>query len=346
MTELAIIADDLTGALDSAAPFAARGLGTVVALSPAALPDALATGAPIVAVSTDSREVSADIASKRVRTAIGHLPEGIRLFKKIDSRLKGNLAAELDAFDFENALVVPAIPAFGRFIREGLLTGFGIDTPIDIAEKLGIHTGKAHVPDVSSQADIDAALAARCNDLPVGARGLAEALALRLAPRSSPTTPELRFRRAIFVVGSRDPITQVQIEWLRSMRPGLAYVEAPDGVPSARVAPADTLAVIHATPGSGNSTPDAVARRLAVALDDAGPLDNALLVVSGGATAQIVLDHLGIAMVEVLGEALPGLPIARAGGFTLITKSGGFGNPDALVEILAIGTQVAAVGIT
>lgn len=346
MTKLAIIADDLTGALDSAAPFAARGLRTVVALSPAALPDALATDAAIVAVSTDSRDVAADLARERVAAALGHLPDGVALFKKIDSRLKGNLAAELDAFDFESALVVPAIPAFGRFIREGLLTGFGIDTPIDIAEKLGIHAGKAHVPDVSSQADIDAALATRSTDLPVGARGLAEALALLLAPRSSPATPDLRFRRAIFIVGSRDPITQVQIEWLRSMRPDLAYVEAPDGVPSARVAPANALAVLHATPGSGDSTPDTVARRLADALDDAGPLDDALLVVSGGATAQIVLEHLGIATVEVLGEALPGLPIARAGGFKLITKSGGFGNPDALVEILATGTQRAAAGIT
>ena len=346
MTELAIIADDLTGALDSAAPFAARGLGTVVALSPAALPDALATGAPIVAVSTDSREVSADIASKRVRTAIGRLPEGIRLFKKIDSRLKGNVATELDALDFESALVVPAIPAFGRFVRNGLLTGFGIETPIDIAHKLGIHARKAHVPDVSSQADIDAVLDSARNDLLVGARGLAEALALRLVPRSSPTTPDLRFRRAIFVVGSRDPITLAQIEGLRSMRPDMVYVEAPDGAASGPIMPTDTLAVIHATPGSGTSTPDAVARRLAAALDTVGPLDDALLVVSGGATAQIVLDHLGIAMVEVLGEALPGLPIARAGGFTLITKSGGFGNPDALAEILAIGTQVAAVGVT
>jgi uncharacterized protein YgbK (DUF1537 family) len=41
---IAIIADDLTGALDSAAPFAARGMDSVVALDPEALETALRRG--------------------------------------------------------------------------------------------------------------------------------------------------------------------------------------------------------------------------------------------------------------------------------------------------------------
>ncbi len=110
MTDLAIIADDLTGALDAAAPFAMRGLKTVVALSPHGLPEALATGASVVGVSTDSREVDPDIARSRMGAVLEGLPETVGLFKKIDSRLKGNVAAELDMIGFERALVVPAIP--------------------------------------------------------------------------------------------------------------------------------------------------------------------------------------------------------------------------------------------
>jgi uncharacterized protein YgbK (DUF1537 family) len=40
--KIAIVADDLTGALDSAAPFADRGLGVVAALDPGAVEPALA----------------------------------------------------------------------------------------------------------------------------------------------------------------------------------------------------------------------------------------------------------------------------------------------------------------
>jgi len=35
------------------------------------------------------------------------------------------------------------------------------------------------------------------------------------------------------------------------------------------------------------------------------------------------------------GESLPGLPLARGGGFTIITKSGGFGDSDTLLRLLA-----------
>ena len=111
MPELAIIADDLTGALDAAAPFAMRGIHAVVALSADALPEAIATGAAVVGVSTDSREVSEEQARENTRTAVAALPPGTRLFKKVDSRLKGNIAAELDN---PGALTVDAPTTLGR----------------------------------------------------------------------------------------------------------------------------------------------------------------------------------------------------------------------------------------
>ncbi|NGP18990.1 four-carbon acid sugar kinase family protein [Devosia aurantiaca] len=171
MPERAIIADDLTGALDAAAPFAMRGISTAVALDVEALPEALATGAQIVGVSTDSREIAPDAARQAVAKALSLLPAGTSLFKKVDSRLKGNLEAELEALPHRQSLVVPAIPAFGRWMREGRLGGFGVSEPIDIAGRLGKHGERATIPDIESQADIERVLGVDF-DLPIGARSL------------------------------------------------------------------------------------------------------------------------------------------------------------------------------
>lgn len=334
MTDLAIIADDLTGALDAAAPFAMRGLKTVVALSPQALPEALAAGASVVGVSTDSREVDANAARILVGAAVDGLGGTVRLFKKIDSRLKGNVAAELDMLDFERALVVPAIPEFGRWMKGGRLGGFGVDTPIDVRERLGRHAARAIVPDVSDRADIKAALDAAPDALAVGARALADAIAGRMAQKAVQTGPAIAARRVIFILGSRDPITLGQIGRLRDAFSGAAYVAAPGGAVADDATAASDVVVFHATQGLEADDPMEVARRLADGLAGAGPLDDTLVVLSGGATAQVVLERLGIGLIEVLGEVLAGLPIARASRFKLITKSGGFGEPDALVRIV------------
>ena len=54
-------------------------------------------------------------------------------------------------------------------------------------------------------------------------------------------------------------------------------------------------------------------------------------------TAGAVLEALGLNVLHLAGEALPGLPLVRAGGFAIVTKSGGFGAPDALVVLAAQG---------
>ena len=60
-----IVADDLTGALDSAATFAARGARVRVACTPADFATALTSGADVVAVATGTRDGSeADAISK------------------------------------------------------------------------------------------------------------------------------------------------------------------------------------------------------------------------------------------------------------------------------------------
>lgn len=342
MLERAIIADDLTGALDAAAPFAMRGISTAVALNIDALPQAIATGARIVGVSTDSREISPKEANAAVGAALAALPVGTPIFKKVDSRLKGNVAAELDAIPHRQSLVVPAIPAFGRWMKSGAIGGFGVTEPIIVSDRLGRHAVSAIIPDVAEQSDIERALQ-NTFDLPIGARGLAEAMAASMAPEGIGAEITLPQGPVYCVIGSTDPITVAQLDRLRAAGPDIRYIAAPNGhgTPSA---PNSKLTIIQATPGTSPADGKTVAAALGRTLATLSPPAGALLILSGGATAQVILEQLGITVLELLGEALPGLPIARAGGLTVITKSGGFGDPDTLSSLLApyfsVGSQV------
>ena len=122
-----IIADDLSGACDAGALFAGHGpVGVFVAPE---LPDARW---PAAAVDTESRALPPAAAADRVRHAADGLEAGRRrgrLFKKLDSTVRGPVAAELDALmgatGAATALVCPAFPAQGRTVRDGVLSVFG-----------------------------------------------------------------------------------------------------------------------------------------------------------------------------------------------------------------------------
>ena len=127
---VAIVADDLTGALDAAAPFAARGAQTRVVIAPERLEAALrAWGeAPpeVIAVNTESRHLSAAAAAERVAAVTRRLaPLGPGVwFKKVDSTLRGHVAAEVRAAWAGSrrpaVVIAPAFPAEGRVTVEGI----------------------------------------------------------------------------------------------------------------------------------------------------------------------------------------------------------------------------------
>nr|WP_249219097.1 four-carbon acid sugar kinase family protein [Loktanella sp. SALINAS62] len=315
-----IVADDLTGALDAAAPFAA--LGAVVATGPDAFQAALDYGKRIVAVSTRSRECDADTAARTVAKIMAMVPDGAALMKKVDSRLKGNIRAELRAMP-GRPLLLPALPDMGRIVRDGAVQGFGVDRPIMIADVLG---PQAIAPDAATKTDIAAALDADPGALPVGARGLAQVLAQRMG--AAPTVIDLPLPGLmLFAIGSQDPITLAQIAALQAS--GLDCETAPGGQ-----VPPGGGGLVHATDIAGLPL-GAVTRRFADGIASRAAAIDAL-VVSGGATAEAVLDALGVHLLHVTGEALPGLPVSRdAAGRLIVTKSGGFGAPDALCRLVA-----------
>src|ERR1700752_2476946 len=98
-----VIADDLSGAVETAAVL---GLRRIV-LGPGEANDAV--------VDLDSRARSAAEAARRIR-ALSERPT----FKKIDSQLRGNVAAELRALGGE-LVVAPSLPIEGRIVRGGVL---------------------------------------------------------------------------------------------------------------------------------------------------------------------------------------------------------------------------------
>ncbi len=117
-----ILADDLTGAADCAVAFARRGLPASVVWG-----DDPPHGA-VLALDADSRRLKPMAAAARHRALLhAHHREGAALFKKIDSTLRGQPAAELAATVHDLrargrgalAIVAPAFPATGRTTVDG-----------------------------------------------------------------------------------------------------------------------------------------------------------------------------------------------------------------------------------
>jgi uncharacterized protein YgbK (DUF1537 family) len=347
-----ILADDLTGSVDSSVAFAARGLPVSVAVRAEGLaPSRFPHG--IVAINTDTRRMPPSAAHDRVlgiaRTVAACDPRVV--FKKIDSRLKGNLAAELAAvlavFPRETLLVAPAVPRLGRHVRGGRLNGLGVGLPIDLGRELAGIEANVEIPDVTRESDLDL-LASRLmrepgRILPVGASSFAAAIARRFRVRDAaflgvPSGPIL------FVVGSRDPITLAQVAHLRNACPTLLHAAAPDGalnvpgeVKSASLA---ILQCVDGRPGSQVDDETAVAERFATGVEVVvGEMRPTVLVLSGGDTASAVLRRLGIETLQPARELLPGVPISevhppcRELPACVVTKSGGFGSVETLLKI-------------
>lgn len=332
---LVIIADDLTGALDTAAPFAARGLRTEVVLDLDAVSVGFDRLPDVLSINLASREMSAEAAHSAMRRVVERLPLCVRLFKKVDSRLKGHVAAELDALSYRKALVAPAIPSFGRVVRDGHVEGFGVDRPIAIAAALGNHAVRSSVPDTLTDGDLARALEQAEDDgadLLVGARGLAEALAMRMTGKKAASLIAPPAGPALFVIGSHDRITLEQVERLRDLQT-LAYRPAPNGVLPDTDRQLSSFALVQATPGDDAISPECVARNLANSVHPSLTRGAGTLLLCGGATAEAVLAQMGIAHFRLEGECLPGLGLAYADGQCIIAKSGGFGRADTLVTL-------------
>lgn len=123
-----IIADDLTGACDTAIAMKRKNERACVCFQKTV--GHRVPGEPeVLAFHTDSRTASAQNAYDAVYSLVTELQKtpggGFRFYKKIDSLFRGNVGAEIEAAvrasGCDCVLLAPAAPAHGRIIRGGRL---------------------------------------------------------------------------------------------------------------------------------------------------------------------------------------------------------------------------------
>jgi len=241
-----ILADDLTGALDTAAAFA--GEVPVFIDRPPVESGGLAT-APVSVVATPTRDVALEELPGFLWPVLAWLKSGGLAFKKVDSLLRGNSFAEVAwiarAGGFDLTVFAPAFPAQGRMtydgqqwvVEPGNLSGLGKPAGIPFAEafgRFGLNASAAlpsvggeldvWAPDIGSDADLDAVVAVIARDDPrsrlwCGSAGLAHALARcrGISPGSVEASPLAADNGAtVLVSASHHPVLRGQWAVLRA----------------------------------------------------------------------------------------------------------------------------------
>jgi uncharacterized protein YgbK (DUF1537 family) len=355
---LRLVADDLTGALDTAAQFAA----------PAAPIDVfwrrtVPTGS--VAVDAGTRELAADAAGRLVAAQVACFPADPAAchFAKLDSLLRGHAAAEIHAWHqamaFDHCIVAPAFPHQNRITRAGRQhyreAGGWLPTPCDLHADLRRHgftvflrrPGDPACPgfslwDAETDADLQAVAAAgrslSGSVLWCGSGGLAGALGGGGHAAGAP----LR-RPLLGLFGTDHPATEAQLA-----ASGAAVLDLPDGGAASaarltRQLRQDGVALARLAVPAG--TPRGAAARLieqafGALLHRLAP--PATLLVSGGETLRSICVALAADHLELAGQLAPGVPCSvirggRLAGVHVVSKSGAFGDRDALARIVAHG---------
>jgi uncharacterized protein YgbK (DUF1537 family) len=278
------------------------------------LPATWPGGVDVLAVDLNVREHSALEARDVVTRAARRLGSAARLFLKIDSTLRGPVSAlvegALEGSQAAGAIVAPAFPEHGRVYHGGHLRIGEQTSGLVLTDVLGTIGGRCSVHD-----DLAEAVAASMNAperLLVGSGGLAR----RLAGPAQPLREHADAGPVLVVAGSPAEATRRQLERL------------PPHV--------DVLSTPASDTRDSGQAAAALAERVAVRQERPG-----LLVLAGGQTARLVCTRLGVRGLRVLGEVLPGIPLGRLSGgpwddVLVVTKAGGFGGPDALLDALRL----------
>lgn len=131
MYELLVVADDMTGAIDTGVQFSRDGFRIYVT-SIENMAAAPTEELDVLVVNTETRHLSPGAAAERVREVITDAPAGGArvLYKKTDSTLRGNIGTELEAMlrasQRESVAYLPAYPDAGRTASGGELLVDGI----------------------------------------------------------------------------------------------------------------------------------------------------------------------------------------------------------------------------
>ncbi len=362
------LADDTTGALEVGAKLCQTGVRSLVWLEhTSGLPEEW----PGLVLELATRHLAPQDAARRVREAGSWAREkgAPYIFLKTDSTLRGPIGAELgallDVWPDRTLVYVPAYPAMGRRVREGVLyvngqpvseTAFAHDprepvressvlrllarecpapsvlvrSATELAEALADDVaGRILVCDAQEERDLEAIaeVLAGCAEAPLaaGTGGFAGHWFLRLPLPREGRPTKLMARRWLVVNGSLHPRSREQA----------ALADVPRIACEGRWPSGATWALIE-THKEPSAEPTGAAAELAATVAHIVREHGVEgLVIFGGDTARAVLEALGVQGLEACGELLAGIPISRALGADLlvVTKAGGFGPPDVVARI-------------
>ena len=385
-----IIADDLTGALDSGVQLIRRGLHVAILTQiPSRQELETATDADVISVDSETRHIAADQAYDLVyRLTADALASGISvIYKKTDSGLRGNIGAELtavlDASGKDHLNFIPAYPAMGRTTIHGVHYVNGkpasesifasdpidpvktsrIDDLIHLERDVPVYSadqsGKGiRVYDAETDDDMQriAETLQKENDLNICA-GCAGFLEFYPLARSEPmnNSPTSTPSKLLVFCGSVNHVSRTQIAY--AVGKGIPHISIPEKDLRKQAVDISELtqqlqqhkdepAIVMDTMEQGNEeTPrsnDAaviakqlgiIARHLTLAEPDR------LMMIIGGDTLLGFARAMQVKKLVPVQEVFPGVVLAEyeAENETkyLITKSGGFGEEDQILKVLA-----------
>ena len=369
-----IVADDITGAADTAAPFASYGSNAAV-LVPSLGRNPQLSNLDVAAVSTETRDTDAlsRTGFEEVLRATPIPPQSL-VYKKIDSTLRGHYAAEIAALqaNLPNRMVLfcPAFPEMGRSFTAGGAYAFG--KPISDTAQTSIALGacfntmrhisladvREHrlqryveknidqgtaicVVDAESSADLLAI--ASCvlkygpQLLPAGSGGLARHIASLQNPGIPVNQIKLCSRKLIAIVGSLHTASQRQVVFGATSCGLPVYGTIKEAMLCLQRVEHRIAIVVSA---GTTEEPEAALQKMMQGADQLHTVDDIAVFATGGATVACLAANLpGFLGFQIHGEYQVGIPtgsiMLENGTLPLILKSGGFGSEDLLRNLAA-----------
>jgi uncharacterized protein YgbK (DUF1537 family) len=354
VSEIGVLADDLTGALGSAARLRRGGLEPVVVWRPEDLPDAFNPRAVVVDMRTRDSPAGPRASAREWAQRLRELGCA-RYEQRIDSTLRGEPAEELagllEGAGLEDALIVavPAWPDAGRACVGGRQRARGTTREIEVAPALfgaepaevvgpqalaeRVRAGAVRRFVVDGESDEDLRAAAHAVDAleepvvtaspggwlqwhPLAARRGGEFVLVVLSSNTEINHRQLAaLRAAREVTGPREVAGTVLIETISDSRPD------------------DT----HRDPRHADTAASAAARLLADAQERG--LSCRGVVASGGHLASLLVDALAAQRLSVSGEIAPlcargAIAGGPWSGLAVVTKGGLVGDDDTLSALV------------
>ncbi len=349
---LRLLADDLTGALDSA-------VGFVRAFGPLDVGIEMQEGRSLCSIAARGkcRKTRQSPTSPHWRPCWRPRRGGSRSSKSIAAA--GSCGAELASIlarnSYTRVIIAPALPAQGRSTENGRQILKGVETGEDLAATLSNagHAVTLRPPgppadcitlfDAETDADLDR-IVEQAMRLPgatlwVGTSGLAAAMGRAMRARSwlpvpPPTLPLLG------LIGTNHPVAQAQADAVRSVRipaksPGYETLR------QIQFALVDSGTVFVTCDLPANTPRDVAHRLIAQSFGEclAQLPRPGTLFASGGETLRALLEPLGARALRVEHEFLPGVPLStlvggRWSGLPILSKSGAFGDTNLLSTLI------------